>query len=69
MTAATPDTPTGDLLLRMSGIDKSFPGVHALRDVSLDLYAGEVLALVGENGAGKTESLGVTETDGVRRRP
>ncbi len=41
-------------LLRMSGMDKSFPGVHALRDVSLDLRAGEVLALVGENGAGKS---------------
>jgi len=41
-------------LLRMNGIDKSFPGVHALQDVSLDLRAGEVLALVGENGAGKS---------------
>ena len=41
-------------LLQMNGIDKSFPGVHALRSVSLDLCAGEVLALVGENGAGKS---------------
>jgi ABC-type sugar transport system ATPase subunit len=38
----------------MNGIDKSFPGVHALKSVSLDLQAGEVLALVGENGAGKS---------------
>jgi len=42
------------VLLRMEGISKSFPGVHALDDVHLDLRAGEVLALVGENGAGKS---------------
>jgi len=41
-------------LLRARGIDKSFPGVHALRTVDLDLYSGEVLALLGENGAGKS---------------
>ncbi|MBN2031371.1 sugar ABC transporter ATP-binding protein [bacterium] len=38
----------------MRGIDKSFPGVHALKDISLTLQRGEVLALVGENGAGKS---------------
>ena len=38
----------------MRGIGKSFPGVRALSDVSLALFAGEVLALVGENGAGKS---------------
>lgn len=41
-------------VLRLSGISKSFPGVRALQDVSLDLYAGQVTALVGENGAGKS---------------
>ena len=43
-----------ELLLEMQGIDKSFPGVQALRDVSLSLRPGEVLGIVGENGAGKS---------------
>jgi rhamnose transport system ATP-binding protein len=41
-------------VLTLTGITKSFPGVRALGDVSLDLYPGEVTALVGENGAGKS---------------
>jgi rhamnose transport system ATP-binding protein len=41
-------------ILTLSGISKSFPGVHALSDVSLSLYPGQVTALVGENGAGKS---------------
>lgn len=40
--------------LRISHLSKSFPGVKALRDVSLELYKGEVHALLGENGAGKS---------------
>jgi len=38
----------------MTGIQKYFPGVHALDGVDLELRAGEVMALVGENGAGKS---------------
>lgn len=42
------------LLVDMKGIQKHFPGVHALKNVRLDLKAGEVHALMGENGAGKS---------------
>jgi ribose transport system ATP-binding protein len=41
-------------LLEMRRIDKRFPGVHALNQVDLELYAGEILAVIGENGAGKS---------------
>lgn len=40
--------------LRMEGIHKRFPGVHALDDVTFQVAAGAVHALVGENGAGKS---------------
>ena len=43
-----------DTILSMSGIDKSFKGVHALKEVTLDLAPGEVHAIAGENGAGKS---------------
>jgi rhamnose transport system ATP-binding protein len=43
-----------DPLLTLAGISKTFPGVRALHEVSLELYPGEVTALIGENGAGKS---------------
>ncbi len=46
-------------LVRMDGIDKSFPGVRALDQCRFDLRAGEVHALVGENGAGKSTLMKV----------
>jgi len=41
-------------VLRIAGLSKRFGGTQAVDDVSLDLRAGEVLALLGENGAGKS---------------
>jgi rhamnose transport system ATP-binding protein len=43
-----------DPTLKLEHIVKTFPGVRALSDVSLSLYPGEVMALIGENGAGKS---------------
>jgi simple sugar transport system ATP-binding protein len=46
-------------LLELSGIHKAFPGVKALTDVGLRLYAGEVHTLMGQNGAGKSTLIKV----------
>ncbi|HET9069251.1 MAG TPA: sugar ABC transporter ATP-binding protein, partial [Amaricoccus sp.] len=40
--------------LALEGINKSFPGVHALKDVSIEVRRGEIVGLIGENGAGKS---------------
>ncbi len=66
--------------MQMIGVDKQFPGVHALNSVSLQVHAGECLALMGENGAGKSTLMkilsgvypadaGTILIDGVEVRP
>jgi D-xylose transport system ATP-binding protein len=46
--------PLGEPRLRMKGISKSFGAVRALSGVDFEVYAGEVVGLVGDNGAGKS---------------
>jgi ribose transport system ATP-binding protein len=46
--------------LRLEGVEKRFPGVHALKNVSLEVERGTVHAIVGENGAGKSTLMAVT---------
>ncbi|SMX41498.1 sugar ABC transporter ATP-binding protein [Actibacterium lipolyticum] len=64
-TAPEANTPP---ILSLDGITKTFPGVKALSEVALNLYPGQVTALVGENGAGKSTVVkiltGIYQPDG-----
>ncbi len=59
-------------ILELSGITKSFPGVKALDGARLQLFPGEVTALIGENGAGKSTLVkiitGIYQPDGGEMR-
>lgn len=55
MSAASVRTP----VLSVTGVSKSFGANHVLKGVGFQLFAGEVLALVGENGAGKSTLMGI----------
>jgi ribose transport system ATP-binding protein len=48
-----------ELLLKISGLNKSFFGVQVLRDVGFALAQGAVLGLVGENGSGKSTTMNI----------
>ena len=50
----------GEVILTMKDIDKSFPGVHALDHVDLEVRKGEVLALMG--GSGKLRKVNADES-------
>lgn len=57
--ATSAPTAMGKVLIDMTDIVKTFPGVKALTDVHLTLHSGEVLGLLGENGAGKSTLMNV----------
>lgn len=55
-----------EYILQMKNIEKSFPGVKALKNANFNLKSGEVHALVGENGAGKSTLMKIL--CGIHRR-
>ncbi len=54
LTREVVNTPTQIPVVQVRGVSKAFPGVQALKDVSIEIAAGEIHGLVGKNGAGKS---------------
>jgi branched-chain amino acid transport system ATP-binding protein len=59
VTAAATQPQSAEPIVRLRGIGRRFGGVHAVRDVDLDVQPGERRALLGPNGAGKTTLFNV----------
>ena len=62
MTSAAPSEPA-EPILRLRGVGRRFGGLHAVRDVDLDVAHGERRAILGPNGAGKTTLFNVISGD------
>jgi branched-chain amino acid transport system ATP-binding protein len=63
LTGAPAETPIAEPTLRLRGVGRRFGGLHAVRDVDLDVTAGERRAILGPNGAGKTTLFNVIAGD------
>jgi branched-chain amino acid transport system ATP-binding protein len=59
VTATAQTTERAEPVLRLRGIGRRFGGVHAVREVDLDVFPGERRAILGPNGAGKTTLFNV----------
>jgi fructose transport system ATP-binding protein len=53
-TAPHSDAPLGDVILKTEGLTKHYGGVHALEDANFEIRRGEHVAIMGDNGAGKS---------------
>ena len=62
MTEAVPE-PSAEPILRLRGVGRRFGGLHAVRDVDLEVRPGERRAILGPNGAGKTTLFNVISGD------
>lgn len=51
---SSPEARSGEPVVRLRGVSKYFPGVHAVEGVDLEIFPGEVHVVAGENGAGKS---------------
>ena len=58
-----PEAPTGvEPIISVRGLSRVFAGVQAVRDVSFDLFPGQVAGFIGANGAGKTTTMRIMAT-------
>src|SRR4029077_6625740 len=60
---ARPASPSAEPILQLRGIGRRFGGLHAVRDVDLEIAPGERRAILGPNGAGKTTLFNVIAGD------